>query len=232
MRVVLVAATEILNDIPGYNQHHWSLGVLDADDLAEEAGRLCYESWQRPNPKTATNSGYLANIISQQHFSVLEHASATFYIDGVSRNFSHELIRHRHLSFSEVSQRYVDPSEFPFIQPPAVMDQMIVEQNVPLGDPGAGDLSNRIVRAYRMMVEALAAKGLDRKQARQAARAILPGGLETKVLVSGNLRAWREVLQKRLSPAADREFQLVAKEILVKLKEIAPNTYQDLLVPE
>lgn len=119
MRVILIASTAQTGEtVPGYIDH--PLGdngyhpySQDADDLAEQAGRLCYLSWNRPNPATATNKGYLANIIAQGHFSVLEHASATFYIDGVTRNFTHELIRHRHLSFSEVSQRYVDVSEFP-----------------------------------------------------------------------------------------------------------------------
>jgi len=58
-----------------------------------------------PSEKTATNMGYMANILKQQHYSIMEHASATFYIEGVSRNLTHELIRHRHLSYSELSQR-------------------------------------------------------------------------------------------------------------------------------
>jgi thymidylate synthase (FAD) len=183
------------------------------DDLAEQAGRLCYLSWDRPNPATAYNKEYLANIIAQSHFSVLEHASASFYIDGVTRNFTHELIRHRHLSFSEVSQRYVDVGEFPFVHHPGL-------QGIEVRTKDVRDL-------YRTLMELLTLRGLKRKEARQAARHVLPGGLETKILVTGNMRAWREVLQKRLSPTADAEFQLVAKEILGILKNIAPNTFQD-----
>src|SRR5678809_1358941 len=104
MRVILLASTKMDFAPPDYV---WQSDVTDPDELAEAAGRLCYLSWERPNPDTATNEGYLTNIIAQRHFSVLEHASASFYIDGFTRNFTHELIRHRHLSFSEVSQRYV-----------------------------------------------------------------------------------------------------------------------------
>ena len=63
--------------------------------------------WSKPNPRTATNAGYLRHIIDVGHFSVLEHASVSFYITGVSRSFTHELIRHRHFSYSQLSQRYV-----------------------------------------------------------------------------------------------------------------------------
>jgi len=219
VRVILIAHTEVVDDIPGYTEHPFD-GFYEehADDLAEQAGRLCYESWERPNPATATNRGYLANIIQQGHFSVLEHASATFYIDGVTRNFTHELIRHRHLSFSEVSQRYVDASDFRFIVHPDL-------EGVTLdGDRTALDDSRQ---DYRDIVAVKVAAGASRKEARQAARHVLPSGIETKILVTGNHRAWREMLFKRLSPAADAEFRAVAKLILAELKVIAPSTYQD-----
>lgn len=221
MRVILIAHSVVLNDIPGYEYHDWRSNTSTTDELAEAAGRLCYLSWARPNPKTATNKGYLKNIIDQQHFSVLEHASATFYIDGVSRNFTHELVRHRHLSFSEVSQRYVNVGEFPFVAHPGLKD-------LPVGALGIhGEQGWENKSFYRKIVDSLISAGKSRKEARQAARFVLPSGLETKILVTGNMRAWREVLQKRLSLQADAEMRLVAQKILANLKEISPNTFQD-----
>lgn len=93
MKAILIARTMLEAPIPGYMPN---IEGRYGDTLGEMAGRLCYESWDRPNPATATNAGYLANIIKQQHFSVLEHASATIYLEGVSRTLTHELIRHRH----------------------------------------------------------------------------------------------------------------------------------------
>lgn len=230
MRVILIAQTSVVGIPPAYFPHPSEEDARQADELAEIAGRQCYESWGRPNPETATNEGYLANIIKQQHFSVLEHASATFYIDGVSRNFTHELIRHRHLSFSEVSQRYVDVSESDWVNHPGLAQWFDTD---PETDDGRNDwaetIDNQTKGAYRQIVHDLTTHhGYSRKEARQAARHVLPSGLETKIVVTGNHRAWREVLAKRLSPAADREFQLVARELLNKLKVIAPNTYQDI----
>lgn len=199
---------------PAYN-------VTDMDALGEFAGRACYQSWDRPNPATAMNHGYLANIIKQQHESVLEHASATFYVEGVSRSLTHELIRHRHLSFSELSQRFLDPTRGETVSPPAFIDGGNAEQEL--------DVTMEFAQqAYNTIVGILDAKGLSRKQAREAARAVLPNATETKIVVTGNMRAWRDVIKKRHHVAADAEIQKLAKELLRQLKEIAPNSFQDI----
>lgn len=190
------------------------------DALAEHAGRVCYQSFHKPNPATADNDTYLANILRQQHYSVLEHASVTFYIQDVSRSLTHELVRHRHFSFSQLSQRYVEPTADGYVVPPA------------LRNLGSARLSLQHaweagIHAHRAVFLELRASGYTKKQAAEAARAFLPGCAATEIVVSGNLRAWREFLQKRLSPHADAEIQELAKEILRQLKELAPNTFQD-----
>lgn len=222
MRVKLIAHTLLVSDIPGYVAHETSSGfVTYADELLEEAGRLCFLSWLRPNPKTRTNRGYLANILFKQHYSVLEHASATIYIDGVTRNFTHELVRHRHFSYSELSQRYVDASGLEFVEHPGL-------SSIEEGDRWRLKKSvDTAFAVYGSLVHSLTQQGKDRKKARQAARHALPSGTETKILVTGNMRTWREMLSKRLSPEADEEFQQVAALILAEMKRIAPNTFQD-----
>lgn len=218
MNVKLIARTHFENQP--------ELGRLDppthADALAEFAGRACYQSWDRPNPKTARNDLYLENILLQQHFSVLEHATATFYIEGISRSLTHELVRHRHFSYSQLSQRFVDESNVEFVMPPAIRNAEDVNLN------GFDEFRDMVLEAYTDLVEQLQKKGLPRKQAREAARAVLPNMTETKIVVTGNHRAWREFLSKRLSPGADAEIQILAIEILRQLKELAPSTYQDM----
>lgn len=225
MRVILIAHTHVVNNIPGYTPHEGPWDVTDMDDSVEQPGRLCYESWKRPNPVTSTNEGYVANILKQGHHSVTEHGSATFYIDGVTRNCTHELIRHRHLSYSEVSQRYVSVDKFPFIEHPGLVD---------LGPEAREDLLKAIEagrKAYRSILADRIANGVEGKKARQAARHALLSGTETKIQVSGNMRAWRDMLWKRLDSAADEEIRRVARLILIELKKIAPNTFQDFEVP-
>ncbi|MER7167245.1 FAD-dependent thymidylate synthase, partial [Micromonospora sp. NPDC000207] len=95
----------------------WSTDADGGQALAEAAGRACYQSWKKPNPATATNAGYLAHILEIGHLSVLEHGSVTFYFTGVSRSFTHELIRHRHFSYSQLSQRYVPERDAAMVEP-------------------------------------------------------------------------------------------------------------------
>jgi thymidylate synthase (FAD) len=189
--------------------------VSDGQELIEFAGRLCYESFDLPNEATKTNDAYVRNIVALGHESVLEHVSVTFYVEGVSRNLTHELIRHRHLSFSELSQRYVDMQDANVVIPPAY-------------GGGVEPLSDAHKDAYAISVTALREEGLNRKQARQAARYGLPSGTETKLVVSGNLRAWRDVLKKRLSVHADAEIQELAHKIWEILSEEYPDVFADI----
>lgn len=187
-----------------------------SDDLAEFAGRACYQSWDKPNPKTRANKDYLANVIALEHESVLSHASASFYCTGVSRSLTHELIRHRWLSFSELSQRYVSPESLGMVTPP-VMDTPDDAMDLSLAFGDAKDF-------YDFFVMKLEKRGVTGKKAREAARAALPNCVETRIVVSGNLRAWRDFLKQRLSPQADAEIRLFAQEIHKNLLNIAPNS--------
>lgn len=191
-------------------------------ELIEFAGRLCYESFNLPNEKTADNSKYVRSIVKKQHESVLEHVSVTFYVDGVSRNLSHELIRHRHLSFSELSQRYVNMEDSNFVNPP------LFREVDPDRFPVKSKLGVAEANMYKHNVREAEAKGYSRKEARQAARYTLPAGMETKFVVSGNLRAWRDVLKKRFSKHADKEMQEFAEEVLAILGERYPDVFADI----
>src|SRR5438067_11433027 len=82
----------------------WETDAEGGQALAEFAGRACYQSWDKPNPATATNEGFLRHILEVGHLSVLEPATVTLYVTGISRPVTHELIRHRHFSYSQISQ--------------------------------------------------------------------------------------------------------------------------------
>ncbi|OEV28688.1 hypothetical protein AN220_00545 [Streptomyces nanshensis] len=191
----------------------------DPDFLAETAGRACYRSFNRPNPDTRHNYDYLNNVISKGHESVLAHASVTFAIRGVSRNLTHEMIRSRFLAFSELSQRYVEPDDAYTVVPPAL---------VAAGVTDFGALDENSKNNYALLKMTLENAGLSKKQIREAARAVLPGGTETEIIVSGNIRAWRDFIKQRLSPMADAEIQALAYAILENLIVYCPNSVQDL----
>lgn len=197
-------------------------GGKDGEVLAEFAGRACYQSWSKPNPATATNKGYLANIIEQEHFSVLGHPTVTLYIQGVSRNFTHELVRHHTgTRYSQLSQRFVDSGEMDYVVPPAMRGTRVLEDQLARAWKSA-------VRDYEIAVDDLLAKGKTRKQAREAARAFLPGCAETKIVCMANLEAWRSIIARRAVTHADAEMREVMVQIAWTLKQGFPNAFQDM----
>lgn len=214
-------------------------GTMAPDALAEFAGRACYQSWSRPNPATATNEGYLANILDHGHYSVLEHASVTVYVQGVSRALTHELVRHRHFSPSQLSQRFVDESDVTFVVPPAVREVIRghfafstiedrEEQDREIeAEFNSAPIFAEVRRSYAEMVEGLTAKGLSRKEVREAARCVLPNATETKIVLTGNLRTWREFFLKRNADGVDAEMREFAQAAEDVLRRYAPNTFQE-----
>lgn len=196
----------------------------DGDILAEFAGRNCYQSFSKPNPATASNQGYLHNTVCElEHESILEHSNVTFYVSGVSRNLLLELERHRHISFSVISTRYVNPNKMGLVIHPNTPDEY--KEDIIQHDNRGRMLAERIYTGSR-------ARGLDTKQAREVARQVLGGNTESIIVVTGNLRAWRYIINLRWHPKADKEISDLAEGILRELKNIAPNSVQDFPLPE
>ena len=208
-----VAASEWLKPQPGSSK---------AEYITEFAGRACYQSFDRPNPATAKTEDYIKRTLFEQgHWSIAEHASVTFYITGVSRAFTHELIRHRHLSYSQLSQRFVDEADANIVVPPAMRGDFEHE----------AALSSRVREALDTYIDAaslLQEEGCSRKQAREAARAFLPNMIETRIVVTGNLRAWHEFCERRMQPDADAEMQKVAGMIYRELTSYAPTIFPEI----
>jgi thymidylate synthase (FAD) len=211
-------------------QRTWQTDTeVGGEKLAEIAGRVCYMSYGRGRK---TNAEFLSHLIEVGHGSVLEHGVWSFLVTGVSRSFTHELIRHRHFSYSQLSQRYVDESESDFIEPDAIAE-----------DPGLHaawcEAVNAARTAYDRLVHGLEAKFTDledktlrRKMARQAARSVLPNATETKIFVTGNARALRHFIELRGSEHAEIEIRKVAVAMLRILQVEAPNVFADYtLVP-
>ena len=191
----------------------------DAETLITFAGRACYQSFHRPNEATYNDADYLRRTLGEQaHWSISEHATATLYFTGVSRAFTHELIRHRHLSYSQLSQRFVYEGDANIVMPPALADNE-THQSV------MREQAYRDAILYNDFVTILEADGLSTKQAREAARAVLPNMTETRIVVTGNLRAWHEVIQRRTQPDADAEMQEVMQLAKAKLHTVSPNIF-------
>jgi thymidylate synthase (FAD) len=199
----------------------------DPDFLAEGAGRACYQAWERKNPATNTTQTYIRHILDIGHESVLSHAQISYYLTGVSRTLTHELIRHRWFGFSQLSQRFVKlGGDLPYVIPPIARGSALLEQVIE-------ESSRRALADYHLVMAHIAEErpNATRKQIAEAARCVLPGMTETQIVVSSNLRGWRDLLRLRLAPDADAEIREVSRLILADLKDYAPATFQDIEVP-
>lgn len=226
-RVTLIAVTHLENDCmqiaPDW-EPNWGLAE-DCDMLVEFGGRECYQSFNNPAGKTTED--YVKTILDHGHLSVLEHASATFEFRQVSRSLTHELVRHRHLSFSQVSQRYVPETDASFIIPDAVKGDAFVEGVWAEAVMEAQRYYNVLLGRLEEKFAAHPDKTMGRKLARQAARSVMPNCTETKIVVTGNMRAWRWFLHMRGNPHADSEIRALAVAVCAQLKEVAPACFQD-----
>ena len=204
----------------------WVGESTDGERLAEFAGRLCYMS--QHNPANRSTRDYLENIKKQGHGSVLEHANYSLLLEGVSRSLTHELVRHRAgFAYSQLSQRYVDESAAAFIVPPAIAGDDALESawrsQIEAAQSTYVALVGQLMERYGWVAD----KIHRRKMAREAARGVLPNSTETKIVVTGNARAWRTMLELRSSEGAELEIRRAAIAVLRVLQTEAPGFFSD-----
>jgi len=206
---------------------------IAAEQISEMGGRLCYMSFGK-NQGRKTNHDYLNNILTQEHGSVLEHAVWNFIITGVSRSFTHELIRHRTgVGYSQLSQRYVDETDVDFVEPAVIAS-----------DPELHAIWERTItaahEAYTALADGLTAriqaehpdllKREKRKMAREAARSVLPNATETKLMFSANARALRHIIELRGAAGTEPEIRRFAVTMLRLMLIEAPNIFGDMSI--
>jgi thymidylate synthase (FAD) len=211
---------------PAHLPVQWMGEGTDGERLAEFAGRLCYMS--QKNPASRTTRDYLENIKKQGHGSVLEHANYSLLLEGVSRSLTHELVRHRAgFAYSQLSQRYVDESDAAFVVPPAILGDEDLraawQAQVEAAQASYVALVDRLMTRYQWVDD----KVHRRKMAREAARGVLPNSTETKIVVTGNARAWRTMLELRASEAAEFEIRRMAIAVLRVMQAEAPAFFSD-----
>ena len=223
LRVQVIAQTQFTapSGVP------WETDADGGQALAEFAGRACYQAWEKVNPATATNEGYLRHVLEVGHLAVLEHASVSMYLTGLSRSLAHELTRHRHFSYSQLSQRYVPRQDATFVEPaPIAADPDLHEAFLAAAD-AALDTHRRLLDGMEKALDGVPNATLRRKQALQAANAVLPTATETRMVVTGSYRAWRHFIAMRASEHADVEIRRLALACLRELQRVAVHVFQD-----
>ena len=123
-------------------------------------------------------------LIKRGHYTVLEHAYATFRISRVTHAFTHQLVRHRLCSFIQQSQRYVNESNFTYIKPPSIKNKSEAHKIF-------NEFMEYARKTYRKLIEIDIPKEDDR---------YIPNVTESQSVVTANLREWRHIIEIRRSP--------------------------------
>lgn len=212
-------------------QHYRKLD--DGAELCKFAGQTCYLSFGEKRTKNAEAKKYFDNIKSSGHGSVLEHANYSFVIWGIDRACSHELVRHRAgFGYSQLSQRYVSGKTLRFVERPEYQNDERLHFEFEQWIDSA-------TKQYNLRAELLSKnlRGRDawelntpterRKAVNQAARNCLPNETETAMVLTGNVRAWRHVLEQRASQHADLPISGLTLRIGAILKEVSPVLFDD-----
>ena len=233
---VYLVGRQVVDDeaIQRFLQDHEATWQTDSEvggeKLVEAAGRVCYMSFGMGRK---TNAEYIGHLVSVGHGSVLEHAVWNFIITGVSRSFTHELIRHRAgYGYSQLSQRYVDESTADFVEPDTIAEDPELHAVWLEAIQTTHEAYKRLVEGLNKKYADMKDKTLRRKLARQAARSVLPNATETKIFVTGNARALRHFIEMRANEHAEVEIRKVAVQILKIMQVESPNVFSDYkLVP-
>ncbi|MCK9266850.1 FAD-dependent thymidylate synthase [bacterium] len=161
---------------------------------------------------------FVKQIVSSGHESPLEHVKFTFGIEGVSRALTHQLVRHRIASYSQQSQRYVGASDFDYVVPPSIAQDVDMKQEYVL-------IMEKIQEGYNSLLKMFEAKNIKGESAKQDARFVLPQGVETKIVLTMNCRELIHFFQQRCCSRAQWEIRNLAEEMLSICKQKLPEVF-------
>ena len=198
------------------------------EKLVAAAAKLCYSNssiddlLKKQTPERARE--FIGKLMEMGHESPIEHIVYNFGIEGISRACSHQLVRHRHASYSQQSQRYVDEQSdrskdrcFDFIVPETI-------EKIGLENEFMQDMST-IQRMYDKWHKKLEEAGLRGEEVHQDARYVLPNAAETKIMVTMNARSLLNFFKLRMCNRAQWEIRNLAFEMYKLVFPTAPTLF-------
>ncbi|MGN0761794.1 MAG: FAD-dependent thymidylate synthase [Aristaeellaceae bacterium] len=197
--------------------------TLSPEEIVALGARLCYsratidDLTQRVSAKD--QSDFVQKIMGMGHDSVLEHASFTFGVEGVSRVLLAQLTRHRLASFSVQSQRYVSYEQgFGYIVPPKI---------AALGQDAADEYARQMDQMHQWYCQWQERLGAAGESSNEDARFVLPGACETRLMMTMNVRELRHFFSLRMCTRAQWEIRALATEMHRLCMEVAPALFAD-----
>ena len=188
----------------------------ETDLIAKMAAAICYSgshTYEEVRKKAEERPAeYLSKIVKNGHLSILEHNIYVFYVSGLSRVASHQLVRKRIASYSQQSQRYVSAENFKAVIPETIKDSDFIDDyNQKLEECG---------NLYQKMVDGGVPK--------EDARFILPGATTTQLIVSMNAHSLIDFFVQRLCVRSQWEIRQLAELMLDEVRKVSPLIFKDL----
>lgn len=205
------------------------------ETVVASAAKLCYSQVGldeiTENLTEENTHKFISTLMKMGHESPIEHASFTFAIEGVSRTFTHQLVRHRLASYSQQSQRYVKLDQFEYIVPPQIENNEEAKKIFVEHMENSQKTYDKIVsllfdKNYQYFIN----EGQDEKRAKSSAekksiedaRYVFPNACETKIVVTMNARTLLNFFSLRTCERAQWEIREVAYRMLEEVKKVSP----------
>lgn len=183
-------------------------------DVIYTACRTCYsadgaiEIFDKMTSDNEKKLSLIKRVISSGHYSTIEHIQLTFAINNISRAATHQLVRHRHMSFSQKSQRYVrEKGEIDYIIPPAIA-----------GNKELCEKFEEHMKKTSELYQEFITNGIKGEDA----RSILPNATTSSLVCSLNLRELIHLANLRLCTRAQLEIRLAVKKMCMLVEEKEP----------
>ncbi len=195
---------------------------LDGLDAAMIAASCCVSSEMPTEPKPAG----LLRAVRSGHLSVLEHAVATFAVEGISRVCSHQLVRHRLASYSMASQRYVNMEDFEYVMPETIEEGEVSFTKEVRGETveASEDFAHEY-REYMSYAQSLYSDMVAAGIPEEDARYVLPNACCTNIVVTMNARELGTFFRYRLCDRAQWEIRELAQRMYDLCMEISPEIF-------
>jgi thymidylate synthase (FAD) len=211
----------------------------DSSQLCKTAGQTCYMSFGPRRTKNENAAAYIERLTSAGHGSVLEHASFSFLLYGISRSVTHELVRHRAgVGFSQISQRYVSGAVLRFVERPEYQEDeelhRLFEERANRAASEYGEMADLLLDRQGGGNSMLSAdyKTDARKKVQQTARSLLPNETEAPMVFTGNVRALRHIVEMRADAHAESEIRNLALRLFLCAFTVDPILFGDYRIGE
>ena len=184
-----------------------NISYNEALRIVENATRVCYKSEDKIKEGSAEK--LIKGVIKAKHFGCIEHVSLTvkFICD---RACSHQLVRHRLMSFNQKSQRYCKEDNLEVIKPEGLKNTAIWLESC-----------RQAENAYAELIR--------RGEKPEVARGVLPNSTATEIYATANLREWRHFFELRCDRTAQKDIRVLALELLCQMFEKYPVFFEDLV---